>query len=64
MNRLKVVNKYSEEIDIVFVNHIATIYTERDDIIIRMDNGHRIYTTFKSLDEALNAIDTVIGATV
>lgn len=64
MERIKLYNKYADEYDLVFVRHIAQIYTERDDIVIRLDNGHRIYTSFSSILEAEAAIDEAIGATV
>lgn len=64
MERIKLFNKYADEYDIVFVRHIAQIYTERDDVVIRLDNGHRIYTEFESVADAEKAIDEAIGATV
>jgi len=64
MERIAVMNKYSEELDIVFVRHIATVYTERDDVVIRLDNGHRIYSTFESVEDALKVVDHAIGGIV
>lgn len=64
MERIYVTNKYSDEIDVVFVRHIAQIYIEREDVVIRLDNGHRIYSIFESIEDALKVVDHAIGAEI
>lgn len=64
MERMRVLNKYSNEFDVVFVRHIAQVYMERDDVVIRLDNGHRIYTAYRNIEDVLERIDSCIGANV
>lgn len=60
MNTIYITNKYSEEDDLVFINHIASIYKEQDTVVVRLDNGHRIYTTYKTIQEAHDEIKSAI----
>lgn len=60
MNAIYIANKYSYEADLVFINHIASIYKEQDTVVVRLDNGHRIYTCYKSMQEAYDEIKEAI----
>lgn len=60
MNTIYITNKYSEEDDLVFIEHIASIYMEQDTVVVRLDNGHRIYTTYDSVKAAHDEIKASI----
>lgn len=60
MNTIYITNKYTNEDDLVFIDHIASIYMEQDTVVVRLDNGHRIYTRYTSVKAAHDAIKVAI----
>lgn len=61
MDKIYIKNKYTGESDLVFIRHIASIYMEQDTVVVRLDNGHRIYTEYESVEDADRRISFIIG---